>query len=277
MKEGTVSDALLRRFLLGEVQDEERERIEGLFLVDPETKQRILIAEQDLIEEYVENSLTPADRERFLSTYAQTAEQRQKLGITKSIKKWASAQGDLPRHVSVKAERWSDLHRRLRWGPMVFVPIGATVAIAIIIAVAWLSSRPRQQRVAVEEELVRLNAPGSLREMRPQMVSVDLSPITVRGAERQITLSRGADVRVVELRLPSFQKERFSAYEAEVYRLGDGDSFTVRNLPAERDDRYATRIRLPVHILRPGQYELRLSGIPRNGITEQYQFTVTDS
>ena len=58
MKEESITDALLREFLLGKINDEERERIEDLFLTDSQTKERVLALEQDLIEDYLENSLT---------------------------------------------------------------------------------------------------------------------------------------------------------------------------------------------------------------------------
>ena len=277
MKQETLNDALLRKFLLGKVDDAEREQIEILFLVEPETKQRVLVAEQELIEEYLENSLTPADREMFLSVYAQTAEQRQRLRITNSIKKSAAAHASVPRNVRAKTEWWNAFCERLRLRPMVFVRAGVTVAIVIVIAVVLLNSRTQQQRLAIEQELVQLNAPASLRETPPQMVSLDLSSISLRGAERRITLKKDTGVQVVELRLSSFQKERFSSYEAEVRRLGDTGSLTIRNLLVEPDDRYAARLRLPIHILRPGQYLIRLSGIPTNGVIEEYQFIVTAS
>jgi hypothetical protein len=150
-----------------------------------------------------------------------------------------------------------------------------TAAIAIIIAVVWLNSRTREQRLAVEHELAQLNTPSSMREVPPQMVSLDLLPVSVRGADHQVELKRNGAVQVVELRLPSFQTGHFSVYQAEVRRLGDDDAFTIRNLQAESNGRYATRIRLPLHILRPGQYQIRLSGILKNGVTEEYQFTVS--
>lgn len=272
MKQQTLGDALLREFLLGKVNEEERERVENLFLVDPEAKRRILVAEGDLIEDYLENSLTPADRERFLSVYAQTPEQRQSLSIVRSIRQSAArAAGN--RSVSYTTKRWSRLRESLRL-PLL-VPIAVTVAVVIVITVVWLNSRKVQQSLAVEQELAELNTPARLREEPQQMVSLVLSPTTVRGAGHEIELKNRSDVQVVELRLPSFQKLRFSAYEAEVLRLGDDGAFTIRNLQPEDDGRYATRIRLPMHLLRPGQYQVRLIGIPKNGVTEEYQFIVS--
>lgn len=274
MKQETLNDALLRKFLLGNVDNEERGRIESLFLIHPEAKQRVLDAEQELIEDYLENSLTPSDRESFVSVYARTAAQRQRLRITESIKEWAVAEAATPLTNSV---RRSGPLEGLMFRPVWFVPVGVTIAILMVIAVAWLSSRTRQERLALEQELARLNGPASLHEVSPQMVSFDLSPVTFRGVESHVELRTGAGVQIVELRLPWFQKEHALAYEAEVRRGDDDQSFTIRNVAAESDGRYAMRIRLPAHILRPGQYQIRLRAIAPNGETDlaaEYQFTV---
>ena len=92
MNKESVTDTLARRFLLGDVDDVERERIERLFISEPEINTKILLAEDDLIEDYLEDSLTPSDRGKFLGQYGYTAAERQKLRIAKSIKEYAAAE-----------------------------------------------------------------------------------------------------------------------------------------------------------------------------------------
>ena len=89
MKDEGLTDALLREFLLGKVNEEERERIEGLFLTDSQARERVLTAEQDLIEDYLEDGLTGEDKDLFLERYGQTPAQQRQLRINKSIKVWA--------------------------------------------------------------------------------------------------------------------------------------------------------------------------------------------
>jgi hypothetical protein len=278
MKEETVTDALLREFLLGKVNDEDRERIESLFLTDSQTRERVLVAEQDLIEDFLEDSLTTADRERFVSLYAQTAEQRRKLRITKSIKDWAISEPALPQTIPANVSGWSRLRSWLRLNPVFVIPVAVTAMIAIVVAAVWLNNRAelRNRRLAIEQELAQLNAPSSLRGVPPQMVSFDLSPVAVRGIEQQKEITTRDDVRIVELRLPWIQKERHSTYQAEVRRVDDDESFTIRNLQAETDGRNVIRIRLPAHILRRGHYQIRLRGIADGSASypEEYSFAV---
>lgn len=276
MSENLITDKTLREFLLDRLDDEERQRIEDLFLTDNQARERVLTAEQDLIEDYLEDSLSKADRERFLSLYARTDEQRQRLRITKSIKEWAFTEARVPQTIPATDSIWSRLRRRLEFRPVPVVTIAVTVVIAIVLAIVWLNSKsgPRKY-LAVEQELAQLNSPMSLREVPPQMMSLELRPVTFRSVEPQSELKPSADDRIVELRLSWIQKERYSTYQAEV--RGSGESFTIHNLQAENNGEYVIRLRLQSKILRQGNYQIRLSGIANEdntGLTEHYNFVV---
>jgi hypothetical protein len=287
MKEQTMSDELLRQFLLDNVNDEERARIESLFLTDSLVKERVLAAEQNLIEDYLEDSLTTVDRERFLSRYAQTTAQRRKLRITKSIKDWAvteatgtQAEAAVSQTVPSTISIWSRAGAWLRHRPTFVVPLAVATMVAIIVAAVWLNSRTEQRnRQRIEQELAQLNTPASLREVPPQMLSKELSPVTVRNVEQQAEIKRSADIRIVELRLPWVQRERYSTYEAEVRRVSGDESLTIRNLQADGDGGYFIRIRLRATILNRGHYQILLRGIAADGATspiQEYSFVVSD-
>src|SRR5829696_3674840 len=127
MKDESITDADLREFLLGKVADEEQERIESMFLTDSHTRERVLAIEQELIEDYLENSLTEEDKVRFLLRYGQTEEQRRNLKITKSIKDWATAESKGPQAPVATFSLWSRLRTRLRLKPFLVVPIAVTI------------------------------------------------------------------------------------------------------------------------------------------------------
>jgi len=274
--ETSVTDALLRQYLLGNVDDEQRQRIESLFLIDSFMRERVLGTEQDLIEDYLEDSLTPTDKERFLSHFAQTPKQQRKLRITKSIKDWAVSEASSTQPIPAKATDGSGI-RAWPWKKSVVVPVALAIIVAIVVAAVWLNKR--NKRLAIEQELAQLNTPVSLREVPPQMTSRDLTPGTVRSSQQEIEIKKGNDIRIVELRLPWVQTEHYSRYQAEVLRVGGDESFAIRDLPAENNGQYAVRLRLPAHFLHRGHYLIRLSGITAGGSlgpTEEYAFTIAE-
>ena len=279
MKE-ILTDALLREFLLGKVADSQRERIEGLFLTDSQVRERVLAAEQELIEDYLEDSLTAADEELFVARFGQTPAQQRQLQINKAIKTWALTETASSRDIPGQFAAMSDLRERFRWKSQFIVPLAVTALIAIIAGAVWFGSRREQQRrdVGIEQELAQLNTAASLREVPPQMAVLELSPVVVRSVEPESELKKTADKRLVEFRLPWTQKERYATYQAEVRRVGGGETFTIPSLQAESGGAPVIRVRLPARMLHRGHYEIQLKGVGTEGamsVSERYQFAVS--
>ncbi len=280
MKEGSVTDALLREFLLGQLADEDRERIEDLFLTDSPTRERVLAVEQDLIDDYLEDSLSQGEKERFLSRYAQTDEQRRKLRITGAIKDWTVREAIASYPYAPIVSVWSRFWTWLRLKPRFVVPITVTIVIAVVLTIVWLNSRTEQRKhLAIEQKLAQLNSPTSLREIPPEITSFDLKPVSVRSVEPQAEIRIPVGISIVELQLPWIQNERYSVYQAEVRRVGDRESFTIPNLQAENNGRYTIRLRLPAQMLTRGDYQINLTGVAANGSassSEEYSFVVAN-
>jgi hypothetical protein len=275
MKEERVPAALLRRFLLGNVDDEERQRIEGLFLTDSLSRDKVLAAEQDLIEDYLDDSLTTAEKERFLLHYADTPRQRRKLRIAKTIQDWATTETTVTPPTPATISIWSRLRAGMRLKPVFVIPIAVIAMIAIVVTTVWVN-RKREQS-SIDQELARLNASSSLREIPPQMVPFELAPVSVRSVESHNELITRSDVRVVELHLLWIQKERYPTYQAVVRRFNDDESFTIRDLQPENNGGHKIRLRLPAQKLTRGLYQILLSGVAADGTvsaSEEYTLTV---
>ena len=278
MKEDSVTDALLREFLLGKLADADRERMEGLFLTDSATRERVLALEQDLIDDYLEDSLSQEDKERFLSRYAQTDEQRRKLRITGAIKDWAVRESRASHAAAPTVSVWSRFWTWLRLKPHFVIPIAVTIVVAVVLVIVWLNSRSEQRKhLAIEQELAQLNSLTSLRGVPPDMTSFELRPVSVRDIRPHVEIRMRAEIRFIELRLPWIQNERYSMYQAEVLRVGDREAFTIPNLQAESNGRYTIRLRLPAQMLTRGDYKIKLTGVSTDGSaksSEEYSFVV---
>lgn len=268
MNEEPVSDALLRQFLLGQVDDQERQRLESMFVTGALSRERVMAAEQHLLDDFLDDSLTPEDRERFLAQYGETPSEQRKLRIAQSIHDWAGA--EVVR--AAAGSRWSRLFGSVWLKPVIAVPIAAVVLIAIVVAVIALRSRWDPHR-AMQQEFVRLNSPSMLRE--PSVGSVTLTPGTVRSAEAENEVTPPANAEFVELRLVWSQKEPFPSYQATIRRFEEDESFTIPNL--QLDSGNVIRLRLPPSYLTRGLYQIEISGVAADGATgpaEEYTFVV---
>jgi hypothetical protein len=275
MKDEAVTDALLRQFLLGQVDDEERQRIESLFLTNPLIRERILVAEQDLIEEYLDDSLPTADRKGFLSQYAETSLQQRRLRIAQTIKDWAGAEPGAISSPSAPAQVPTNLRPRFNLKPVVMIPIAIAAAIAVIFAVVWINGRIQRNReyLALQQEIARLNAN---RGEASSPFALTLAPVSLRSAD-QSELTKRVGVQREELRLISLQKEVYPSYRAVLRRVGDDQSITIPDLHAQPEK--VIPIKLPSRVLTRGAYQIELSGIAADGSvrsTEEYGFTVRE-
>lgn len=262
MNDETVADALLREFLLGKVTDEVRERIEGLYVTDPRARERVFAVEQDLIEDYLEGALSGDDRELFVARFAQTAEQRRKLRIGKSIKDWAMTEAKVAQTVPLAVPVRVPIWRR----PFL-VPIAAAILIAIVVAAFWLSGQGNHSRI--ERELAQLNDPSNTTAVSVQR---ELTPVAVRSAGPQAELNPPPASGEVELRLHLIREDRYSSYTVMIQRVGDRESYSVQNLSPTSDGK-ALRLRLPAPLLTRGLW--RITVTPGGASTsDEYQLTV---
>jgi hypothetical protein len=277
MGDDLVTDASLRQFLLGQLDEEQRQQIEKIFITDSQARERILLVEQDLIEDYLDESLTAAERNQFLQQFAATPAQRRKLRITKSIKERAAKEQafrPVPETISV----WSRLGELLRPRRlMLVVPITAAILVAIVTAVIWMNRRVERQtrRTTIAREVIQLNAPSN-RQVTPETIILELRPGTLRSVESAPQLVKEAG-RVVELHLRWMQPKQYASYRAVVQRVGDDESIPVDGLRADNEGK-TIRLKLPPDVLTRGTYRVEVTGVDSGGAdspTEEYQFTVS--
>lgn len=273
------SEESLRQFLLGKVDDAERERIESRSVIDPQLREQLLAAEQSLIDDYLEERLTADHRESFLLQYGASYGERRKLRIAKSIKEYAEAQpvtAPVDATPNVIRRRWF----RLEAKPKLLWRIAAIVLVALLVAV-WLQSRrsqPDAQHLAMERELASLNDPSRLREPLPEMASLSVTPITLRKVEPQPQFLLRSEIRVLELHLIQDESERHTRYRAVLQKGTGSKPFNFPEIQTSDEHPRVIRLRVPTSLLSRGTYQIILSAIAADGSVssvEEYNFTVT--
>ena len=278
--EPQVNETIARQYLLGNVDDSERERIEELIIVYPEVKQTVLIAEEELIEEYLEGGLSQTDKERFLAQYANTSPLRRKLEIAEVIQRRAATESVANRGPALEVQGFgsfvSSLWRRKR----PFLIPATALAIVLGIVAIWLidlnnrRAQERQRLNSIERQLAQLNSPSELRNNPPGMLNVVLSPVTPRSASAPAEVSAGSHNTIIELQLLWFQAVDYDTYQAIIRRVSSGERHTIPNLHKTAGD-HVIKLRLPAEFLARGQYQIRLSSFAKDGSAgpvEEYTF-----
>ena len=285
MSETSNDEVRIRRFLLEDLDEEERERVEELFLTDSETRDSLLMAEDELIEEYLEGSLQGVDREKFRGVFAATPQLRRKVRIAQSLRSLTKADGS---HLPTVAESstqdrvtplLSKPFKSWTWrNLLVYASAAAAIMVVLTVGVLWYADYRREQarRLTVERELAELNDPSRRSELpSDQVLSVVLSPVSARSTGSSIT-PRATDGILELLLLPEIAKAE--TYSVLIQRAGSDDEFAVPNLRLEDlSAGKAIRVRIPIRLLTRGLYSLRLNGVTPDGRlveTNEYSFEV---
>lgn len=276
----SITETLARQFLLGGLEESEQERIEALLVTDPSAKDEILVAEQALIEEFLDSELNDREREMFVRQYQSTAVGRQKIKLTQSLRTQAISQVAPPQLEAVEAHAISPGQWWPRLRP-VLVP-AVFVIVAIVFGSVWLirwNNRRIEQRdrqTLMAREFAELNSPENLRTTPPQMVAVVLSPGTLRSPEAVRLITPGN--YVLELQLLWTRTEFCEKCQAVFKRVGTSERVTIPNVQIERNaGAKVVRVRVPAQFLTRGLYQMAIEEADAEdtaGSSEEYTFTV---
>jgi hypothetical protein len=277
--------SLFRRYLLGELSEEERLALEERYFAHEDVFAALLAVEDDLVEAHLGGTLSAGERAAFERLFLSTPGSRRQIRLAEDLRGRIS--GD-PRVRTTPAPRPIDALRP------------AAIAAAVLLAVAaslWLArgrddSEPTVDRNAAENRTPPppmpspdVASPGSASiEPRPpasaprSVLTVTLAAGLVRDAGAPKAFAIPGGTATVRLWLPlareDFTRYRVSLQTPDGRELVSQDGMTARDTPSGR----ALEARIPSKLLELGTYVAIVSGATPDGGTEaagEYVFRVT--
>src|SRR6185369_9159745 len=82
----------MRNYLLGTLEVDRRAALEERILSDPQFYEELLVSEEDLIDEYVTNKLSPSERQQFETDFLITAERQNNLRFGRLLRRYLDSQ-----------------------------------------------------------------------------------------------------------------------------------------------------------------------------------------
>jgi hypothetical protein len=260
MKDIEREQYLIRKYLLGELNEYEREQLEQRVITNPDYKEEVLITEEELLEEFVNGTLSAPEFESFTRMYSSSPGQRRKINIAQALNKYASEHSTVvqptPSH-----KRWAksliELFRTKNRFHQLSLAVVTMLAVGGAILVYWLISHERK---ANYEALLKLNQPGSvILQPDSSVVSVSLPPLLFRGTgePRNVTITNQTETVQLLLPDPSGGTRLIRAIlkdsnAAEVLRLED---LRARQI----DQNLMLVLQIPARMLTPQNYQLEIS------------------
>src|SRR5256885_5974438 len=86
----TEEQNFIKLYLLGELAQEEQQRAEKRLLIDHLFLDELLIAEDELIDQYLEDLLTEREKQKFETHFLATPERRRKLRFAQTLSTYIS-------------------------------------------------------------------------------------------------------------------------------------------------------------------------------------------
>jgi hypothetical protein len=92
MQRTTEQDALMARYLLGDLPETEQMAVEQEYFADPEKFEEVWAAENDLVDRYVRGRLSRGERELFERNYLQSPKHRERVALARKLLEAADRQ-----------------------------------------------------------------------------------------------------------------------------------------------------------------------------------------
>lgn len=308
LNEKFTNETAYRRFLLGEMTEEEREKFESEFLADADIFDEICVAEDELVESYIRGTIDFETKRKFESHYLKSANGVKKLAFTRSM---------LENLQTVKVEKeenssvWKSLIAFFRMQKLAF---GAGFALLLITFTSWfLLKKPNENEIvknatptptvktetnlnaqtsqnsAVEipvnnsnKEVVNTNSeskPTSKPTATPKVETIAANPVlalfagTVRsnGKTNSVTIPKDAKGLSLQLNLES---RDYKIYRAEIVDQDGNPIFKSGKISARR---LKLNTFIPAARLQKGDYMVKVYGINEENEEESaadFQFRV---
>lgn len=183
------NDTLLRRYLLGQIENElELNLVEERLLSDEEYLEELNVMESALIDEYVLGELKGAELENFKRLFLNIPERIEKINFTFALRKYAENEA--------KKESRASVFEKLRFSPKMALSF---IAVILIVGFIIWAIIPRQNsNDDIKQEIASLYK----RPVQERIPGLPYSQfIVVRGAEETPKTRQTGPGRAIELRL----------------------------------------------------------------------------
>lgn len=287
MKSNPTDDELLRSYLLGELNPDAADALERRLLTEDDLFELSEAIEADLLAEYAQGLLAPAERERVQRRLASSPQGRERLLLARSLSRLAV--GEPKAEVLPFAPHAVTPPRRpmLRW-------LALAAGLLVATSLAWLTlEQPRADRVAQEQErppqvispvprahevpkppapsVTPTPAPVPAPAPAPEPVKVvfQLALTSLRGAESAEKLRVPPGAGTVELQISVEGMEDLASFHLTVRNqrretVWEGTGLKPKNLQGVR----ALVVDLPAERLPTGAYEIQAQGLSSEGEPE---------
>jgi hypothetical protein len=260
-------EGLIRRYLLGLLEQDEQRQLEERLLSDTEYFEELLVAEDELVDEYIEGALSEGEREKFEHYFLATPERQRKLSFARALKNHITFVGVTEPSPASDKKRglvfWDRLTPAALFPKKPIRGFSLAAVLIIVLGISWL----------IVKELGLQNRAGQ----GSNAIAVSLAPGRLRGTGETKRVVIAPDVSTVRLQL-ELAADQYQSYQAVVQTDEGSEVFASDKLkPEAAESERIVAFDLPASLLRSGDFQVKLRGLSDGGNLEDvgnYYFRV---
>jgi len=276
-------EMLLRRYLLGEVSEEEQRAIEQRLLTDQDYFDCLLRAEEGLIDEHVQGRIRGREAQEFESRFLRNPARCDQVEFAKTFHRYLAnqlSQREAPVSQAIVLPRWRlaleiglacalialgvfslSLFRKVT-GLREQVREAQSLAEHHAGELALQVKREQEQVEDLRQEVARLESASS---GAATVASLVLVPGVARNADWAATVNLSSQTKKLKLVL-QFDEGNYRAYRAELQTVEGTVVWTGDGLiPRKGRDMSSVDLTLPAELFTRSDYLIMLSGVNANG------------
>ncbi len=259
-------EVILRRYLLADLPEAEREKIEERLFSDETLAAELARAEVDLIDDYALDAMPPRDCELFRQNFILNNERRKNLLFAQAVDAY------LEQEISDPVEP----QRRSWWqGFLLFLKThkGWTTATATAVVLLLFLTPSILRRL--RSELASIDTQHKLMQLRiaelnrkppssEQGVEVLLQPTTLRGSGELTEVQIAQEVKVLNLTF-ALTSAHYAKYSVTARTFEGDELFTITDLPPNANGAASVLLRVPAEFLPSNDFQFEVKGIAADG------------
>jgi hypothetical protein len=277
-------EAVLRRYLLGDLDESLHEEVEERLLCDNTFADRLSDAQDYLIDDYVFNALSDSEHESFQKNFVINNERLEKIRVAEALQAYVIRR-EKQRKLVNSSRPWPFWKGTLSFVQTHWLSLALSVGAVIIVlgvpkVVPWF--RPlnnlawEARRQHIERQIAELNKNRSVTG-NGAMIELRLQDTVLREGSETKRVLVSNEIKILNLIL-EFRTQDYQSYQALVMAVDRGEFFAVNDLKAENG---AGRIlfSIPTEFLPSGDYQVDLKGIKNGTSTDiaRYNFRLVNA
>jgi hypothetical protein len=266
------------------LSDEEQVRLEEEYFGDEDFFEQMLVAEDDLIDDYVRGELSTRERELFEKRFMFSEKVRRRLEFARLLKHSPAVAATVETTRARESEpvkRWRSSLAFLRaQNPILqFAQVALLllfVALALFSVARWRSSSERRQTLAQQEpsqpqvqqpggtQPPTVNVPSNQSSKEPLPATLLLVPGSIRSADEAHTLTIPTDADRVLVQI-ILEQDSDRLYRAEIRKVQGQDVVLWKDDALQSQSTGSGEgmvdLKIPAKLLTAGDYKVKLGGI----------------